>query len=326
VNEQLDLFGSTEAAPPDTRVEPAAVDAATARLGERLPQGIYLGTSSWSFPTWQGLVYRHAADAALLARCGLAAYGSHPVFRSVGVDRTYYGPIAEAAYADYADQVPAGFRFLVKAPRDSTTPCLPVRGPAPATDNPRFLDPDFAVEQFVVPCTQGLGEKAGPLVFQFPPLGTALTRAPARFAARLRDFLTALPEGPIYAIELRDPELLCGELVTALTASGARLCIGVHPRMPTAAEQGALLARLPKGPLVVRWNLHSGFTYEQARSRYFPFDRLVDEDPATRAALVALCQRTLADGEPAFVIANNKAEGSAPLTIIKLAEALVGQE
>jgi hypothetical protein len=92
--------------------------------------------------------------------------------------------------------------------------------------------------------------------------------------------------------------------------------------MKAAAEQARLQAMLPPGPLVVRWNLRSGWIYEQAKARCYPFDRLVDEERATRAALVALVRRTISNGHSAFVIANNKDEGSAPLIIVKLAEAI----
>ncbi len=84
-------------------------------------------------------------------------------------------------------------------------------------------------------------------------------------------------------------------------------------------EQARLVERLPPGPLVVRWNLHTGFAYEEARGRYYPFRQLVDEDLPTRVALARLCVRVLGSGQPVFVTANNKAEGSAPLTILSLA-------
>jgi hypothetical protein len=73
----------------------------------------------------------------------------------------------------------------------------------------------------------------------------------------------------------------------------------------------------------VRWNLHAGFAYEEARARYAPFTRLVDEDLTNRIALARLCLEAAERGEPVFVIANNKAEGSAPLTLLKLAERIV---
>jgi hypothetical protein len=75
--------------------------------------------------------------------------------------------------------------------------------------------------------------------------------------------------------------------------------------------------------LIVRWNLHAGFGYEEAKARYAPFTRLVDEDITNRVSLARLCLDAAARGQPAFVIANNKAEGSAPLTLIRLAEQIV---
>ena len=70
----------------------------------------------------------------------------------------------------------------------------------------------------------------------------------------------------------------------------------------------------------MRWNLRPGLLYEQARSRYSPFDRLVDEDIQTRQALAALAHVALRAGQPVWIIANNKAEGSAPLTLLRLCE------
>jgi len=77
------------------------------------------------------------------------------------------------------------------------------------------------------------------------------------------------------------------------------------------------------GPLIVRWNLRAGYSYEEAKARFTPFDRLIDEDSATRESIARLCTATLAAGHECTVIANNKAEGSAPLTLIKLAQAII---
>jgi hypothetical protein len=99
----------------------------------------------------------------------------------------------------------------------------------------------------------------------------------------------------------------------------------LHPRQPGVREQARLLSKLEPGPLIVRWNLHPGYGYEEAKQRYYPFARLLDEDLPTRVALARLCLETVAAGHPAFVIANNKAEGCAPLSMVKLA-ALIVQE
>jgi hypothetical protein len=73
----------------------------------------------------------------------------------------------------------------------------------------------------------------------------------------------------------------------------------------------------------VRWNLHSGFRYDDAKSRYAPFDRIIDPDIATRGTLAHLVHVAIKSGQPSYIIANNKAEGCAPLTLVELARAIV---
>ena len=65
--------------------------------------------------------------------------------------------------------------------------------------------------------------------------------------------------------------------------------------------------------------LHPTQDYEAARERYFPFDRIVDPDATNRAAVATLLERILGRGNEAIVVANNKAEGCAPLTLFGLA-------
>jgi uncharacterized protein YecE (DUF72 family) len=311
---QLDMFPE-----PPPGVGPFGADDALRRLAARLPAAVRLGTSSWAFPGWAGIVYDRRAPESDLARNGLGAYGAHPLLRAVGIDRTYHAPVGAGVYAAYAAAVPEDFRFLVKAPADCTTPWWHERTGRPKGDNADFLNADWAARCFVDPCLAGLGAKAGPLVFQFPPLPRPWPQEPERFAAALSRFLGALPPGPLYAVELRNAELLSAAYAAVLANAGAVHCVGVHPRMPGVAAQRAMA---PHGPLVARWNLHGGFRYEEAKARYAPFDRLVDEDPDSRAALAGLAVDAVAGGQAAFVVVNNKAEGSAPLSVIRLAEAI----
>jgi uncharacterized protein YecE (DUF72 family) len=323
LNSQLDLFdASPDPEPAAGAACPAARDAEILGLAARLSPRIRLGTSSWAFSGWAGVVYDRALPDRVLSRSGLATYARHPLLRTVGLDRTFYAPIGEDEYRRHAAQVPEGFRFLVKAPQ-SFTAAYHFESREPSR---HFLDPAAALDLFVGPCLAGLGEAAGPLVFQFPPQGRSSTRDPGAFASRLQRFLRGLPPGALYAVELRDRELLGPETMRALAEGGARLCLGVHARMPPVQVQAAAATSLGAGPLVVRWNLHAGFAYDEAKARYAPFDRLVDEDPATRAAIAGLCRDCVARGDEAWVIANNKAEGSAPLTVERLARAIVEGE
>ena len=292
------------------------------RIAQSLPSHVRLGTSSWSFPGWAGLVYDREASTARLARGGLAAYARHPLLRTVGLDRTYYAPIPASSFAEYAAAVPEDFRFLVKAASECTSPTL--RGDGPERPNPRYLDAAWTRDVVVAPFVEGLGPKAGPLVFQFPPLG-AEAREPGRFAESLARFLGALPAGPWYAVELRDGALFGEPYLEALDASGAHPCFSRHPRMPELDTQLRLAGERLRGPVVVRWMLNPRLSYEQARRRYEPFAALVDEDPATRAALAGLCADHDFGIRPIVIVANNKAEGSAPLTVFELARAIAAR-
>ena len=323
--QQLPLFPDLDA------VDPAAVNDHVRILSARLPLRIHLGTSSWSFPGWTGLVYAprdgKPATEQTLARHGLAAYAAHPLLRTVSLDRTFYAPLTASEFAAYAAQVPDLFRFVVKAPAAFTDPTIRKSGSGePARDNPSFLHGAAAAATFVRPCLAGLGAKAGPLVFQFPPLGRRLLADLPRLAARIAAFMTVLPSGPLYAVEVRDPQLVSQQFAAALRDAGAAPCLAVHARMPPVAEQAAafgLAATDCPLPLVARWNLHAGRGYEEAKADYFPFNRLVDEDPASREALAALARQAAATGRDAFITINNKAEGSAPLSVLKLTTAIV---
>jgi len=128
------------------RVAPMPVTDDVRALAARVPDGVRLGTSSWAYAGWRGLVY------APLARL-----------------------------------VPATFRFTVKAEQRCTRPDLAADGTTfgnatahrAGAVNPHFLDAAFAWERVVAPALEGLGDRMGPVVFQFPHMDLA---APARLA------------------------------------------------------------------------------------------------------------------------------------------------
>jgi uncharacterized protein YecE (DUF72 family) len=294
-------------------------------MAQHLPQHLYLGTSSWTFPGWVGLVYNRATTTQQLARQGLAAYAQHPLLRTVGIDRSYYAPLTTTDFAAYAAAVPDDFRFLVKAHELCMLASFTSRGRYAARRgerNPLFLDPGYATEQVIGPCVAGLGNKAGPVLFQFPPQDVRTLGGPEPFAERLQVFLRALPRGVLYAVELRNVALLTPAYGNALAATGTCHCFNVHPSMLSLQEQQRRISSSSAPALIVRWMLHPTQRYEAAAARYQPFDRLVDEDPGNRHAIATLCVQTVQAGHPAFVIVNNKAEGSAPLTVGKLAECM----
>ena len=69
--------------------------------------------------------------------------------------------------------------------------------------------------------------------------------------------------------------------------------------------------------------LHPGYTYQQAKARYEPFQALVDRDPSTRGELSQMAAKAAALDVEMVVVVNNKAEGSSPLSVIELARQIV---
>lgn len=344
---QGDLFGPTSdsvetqaprgaAPPPATKVraEPPSnhLVALAAALGRRFGTRLHLGTSSWNFPGWAGLVWQQGTDPTEsdLSRHGLPAYASHPLLSAVSLDRTFYRAVDHGTYARLARQVPEDFRFVVKAPAEITDAVLrdPANG-APQSLNPHFLDPERTLDIAVQPLRTGLGAKLGVLVFQVPPLPPRWRTDPVAFEDRLatlwRAVLPALPTGAVAALELRDPEVATPALLDQLALAGVRYCVGLHDRMPPMAKQSEWLDRAGAGDFVCRWNLHQGLGYRQAKARWEPFDRLQAADPATRKALARAVVAALLEGYRAFVTINNKAEGSAPLSVVALAEEILRQ-
>jgi len=327
--QQLALFDTLPESPRPVgtakTVRPASHPARIDTLAARLPANILLGTSSWSFPGWSGLVYAEPSPRQALARNGLSAYAAHPLLRTVGVDSGFYAPLDRRRLADYATQVPVGFRFLVKAPARITDRFRRDGAGRPLGLNTGFLDPALAADEAVAPFVEGLGENAGVLLLQLPPLGREITAHPRRFAEDLYRFLIRLPQGPCYAVELRDAALLTSDLAAALDHGGAEPGLAVHPRLPPIAEQLALFdpSQRPAAPLIIRWLLRGNRRYSEARERYQPFNRLAEPDPGTRGHIVEALRRAVTAGRLVYVIANNKAEGSAPLTLITLAETLL---
>jgi uncharacterized protein YecE (DUF72 family) len=314
---QPDLFGAP--APAAEPVRAAVPEEQVVQVARRLPKNLHFGTSSWSFPGWVGIVYAQLYSASMLSRYGLAAYSRHPLLNAVNLDSTFYKVQTTEQLARYAAEVPESFRFMVKAYAGlTTTPdsSLAVRRRV----DPVFLDAGFARRAVVEPLVQALGPKLGALLFQFSPLGSRYTREPWRFAARLGEFLSALPAGPTYAVELRDPEILGSEYETALRAAGAVHCANVHSRMPPVDQQ---VTAAGKGPLLIRWMLRSGDDYESAGARYAPFDRLREPDKLNRDRIAAMASAGLSSGRDVHVIAANNAEGSAPLTLWELAKTIV---
>jgi len=142
------------------------------------------GTSSWTSEAWWGRVYPEGTPPT--DRLRLYAR----LFDCVEVDATYYAAPARRMVEGWYTRTPPEFLFTLKMTRDLLDPKQPVNAEK--------------LQEFVG-TAQILHEKLGPLLLQFPPWVT-----PGRAAQYLGELLSALPAGPRYAVELRDPGWFAG--------------------------------------------------------------------------------------------------------------------
>jgi uncharacterized protein YecE (DUF72 family) len=325
---QDDLFSLDTPVKRARGVLPAPAQPEDIALAAALPPHVHLGTSTWSYPGWQGLVWAGKHSEATLSKTGLPAYAAHPLLRAVGIDRGFYRPLASSEFERHAQQVPPGFRFTVKAPSLVTDALVRSEDGRGQQANPLFLDAAAALQDFIEPAYEGLGARIGALVFQISPLpGPQLARMNEQFD-RLHALLLALPRPPagVIAVEVRDAAWLTPDLAALLRDTGARYCLGLHPKLPPLQEQLPLMRALWPGPLVARWNLnrlHGPYGYEEAEKRYGEFNEMLDPDLETRAELARIIRGTAGAGQEVFVTISNKAEGSAPLSVRALAQAIV---
>ena len=322
---QLSLFGPAPEEPaPDGRQPPApanaalaAVHAEAAAIAARLPASIRFGTSSWSFPGWRDLVYSHEATPAQLSREGLREYARHPLLRTVGMDRSFYAPVPVDDLRRYADQLPDGFPCCAKAPASVTV--AHVREGRGFRANPEFLSAERFAQELLEPFAQAFRAHAGPFLIECSPTPRGASADPRLFLERLDRMLEQLPREFTYAVELRDRGLLTPSYRGVLRRHGVAHVFNYWSAMPTPSVQAQVVAPAEMPFLVVRLLLRPGTWYEDQREKFAPFNRIVEPDRRMRAEVSDLLAGAVAAARPAFVLVNNKAEGSAPLTIRELA-------
>ncbi len=313
---QLDLFGKP-AAPP-------ALDARLEALAARLPRRVRLGTSSWTFPGWAGLVYRDRYRSERdFVRRSLGEYARHPLFRTVCIDRAFYAPLTRDELREYAGQLPADFRCVSKVFHELSTwvfPNHPRHGARAGRRNPHFLDVGLFEELVGAPMRDAFADHLGPLLIEVSPVHGPVD--PQEFVAALERFLGEAPPDLDYAFEIRDARLFGPRYLGALRAAGASHCFNLWSRMPPLGEQLRRTRGWVGSPLVVRLMLPPGKRYGDLAAAFSPFDRMQAPQPGMRDDVVALVRAAEEEGVESYVIANNKAEGSSPLTVAALAERL----
>ena len=92
--------------------------------------------------------------------------------------------------------------------------------------------------------------------------------------------------------------------------------------MPALSDQHQRMERFTATFTVLRLLTPLKMSYEAAKKRAEPYNKIVSELPEMRRDTVDLVKKTMEDKRRAYVIVNNRSEGNAPLTIQALMRAL----
>jgi uncharacterized protein YecE (DUF72 family) len=159
-------------------------------------------------------------------------------------------------------------------------------------------------------------DKVGPLIFEFGTFAKTIFKTVHAFLDRLDPFLALLPEGWRYAVEIRNEEYLGPAYFNCLARHGVAHVLNAWTRMPELGEQAEMDGVFTADFTVVRALLAHGRAYEESVEAFEPYDRIHEENPAARKALVTLMQRILENKKKkGYVYVNNRLEGNAPSTI-----------
>ena len=289
-------------------------------MAARLPASVRFGASSWNYPGWRGLVYhREYVGKGASARM-LEEYARFPLFRTVGIDSSFYAPPTEETLGSYAEHLPPGFPCVSKVWNQLTVQTFTqAQDRARAGKvNPDFLNPDVFLEAVYQPYRRYFADHAGPLVFEFQTISRSSGMSPERFAERLDEFFSALPRDAMYAVEIRNEEFLTPMYFAVLREHGVAHVFNSWTRMPPIGHQLDLPGSVSGPFLVARALLRPGRTYDEAVDAFSPYDRILDPSPPLRRDLLRLIETAVHTRIPAYLLVNNRAEGSSPLTIAEV--------
>jgi uncharacterized protein YecE (DUF72 family) len=273
-----------------------------------------VGTCSWKYPSWQGLVYSSREPENYLRE-----YAGQ--YSTVEVDQWFWSlgkagtalPKRETV-AEYDMATPADFRFTVKCPNALTLTHHHGKKGEPLQTNPRFLDEGFF--NSFLESLAALVPKIGLFIFQFEYLNRDKMESRGAFMERLGRFLERLPADLPYAVELRNPKWIDATWFQLLREHSVAPVLLQGYWMDDVARTIDAHENRIGDTLCIR--LHGEDREGMEERTGADWSRVVRPKDQELAAIMGSVRRLLTNDRKVFLNVNNHYEGSAPLTIEKI--------
>jgi uncharacterized protein YecE (DUF72 family) len=293
------------------------------RLSALAERNVYVGTSSWKYSGWLGLVYDRSryetrtrfSEKRFQEQC-LEEFSQF--FRTVCVDAGYYRFPDEQFLEKLVSQVPAHFRFSFKV-TDTVTlrrfPNLSRFGFMKGRLNPDFLNAELFEKAFLRPL-EPFRSQIGVLIFELADFHLADFAGFGDFLDQLGKFFEKLPTGWQYAVELRTIEFFADEYLSLLNAYHVAHVFNQWTRMPDVGEQLIRNGTVSTDFVVGRFLLRKGRTFKEAIEKFYPYDQVREvNEEARQAARNLIWDVPMKKGRPSFLYLGNRLEGNSPTTI-----------
>jgi uncharacterized protein YecE (DUF72 family) len=282
---------------------------------------VRIGTCSWRFPSWRGLIYSDAQDIDYLSE-----YARH--YPTVEIDQWFWSLFGPGTIklpeprdvAAYRRAVPDVFRFTIKAPNSISLTHLYSRGSEPLVPNAGFLSVELLTRflELIAP----LGDLLGPIMFQFEYLNRRKMGSQAEFLTLFERFAGSIDRSYQYALEVRNPTYL----------NQAHWDMLMHRKVSPVLVQGYWMP--PITEVYAAWRA-SISAHDTAILRLMGPDRQAIEAETGKRwgrivaprdveldGIADVVADLVGQGVDVYVNVNNHYEGSAPLTIERLAARL----
>src|SRR5580704_7151192 len=219
-------------------------------------------------------------------------------FDTVEVDSTFYRCPTIEAVRNWALKTPPGFIFSLKVPQTITHQRI-------------LVDCEKEFEEFVS-TVQVLGEKLGPMVFQFPYFSTDVFNTPVQFLDRLKAFFKKLPRrGYKFAVEIRNKWWLTKRFADLLKENNVALVLQDHSFMPSVERVFSTIDPITADFVYVR--LLGDRKAIEAKTTVW--NQVIEDKTASMNSWVDVCQMVQRRGIQQYVYFNNHYEGFAVASV-----------
>lgn len=279
-----------------------------------------IGTCSWKYDSWEGLVYSTAKPANYLDE-----YARQ--YDTVEVDQWFWSLFENSRpklphpddVENYRRSVPPAFMFSIKIPNSITlTHYYSKSKGAPLKVNPYFLSGELFQE--FLQRLNPLKERSGPLMFQFEYLNKQKMASAGEFREKFAAFIAACPAGYDYAVEIRNPNYLNQDYFAFLKEHKLRHVFVQGYYMPPVFDIYRSYADYIDKATVIR--LMGPDRKEIEEKSGFKWNRIFDPKDDELSGIVAMIKNLEERDVDVYLNVNNHYEGCAPLTIRKIRQML----